>query len=147
MNANLIPYGALVMRISLGVVLIAHSLYLKMMVFSLAGTANYFGSIGLPGWSAYAVFMVEAVSGVLLIIGYKTRLSAAIVVPVLLGATWAHSANGWLFTAANGGWEYPLFLSLIAVSVGLTGPGALALESNKVSFIGELKGVKALSNN
>lgn len=147
MNANLIPYGALVMRISLGVVLIAHSLYLKMMVFSLAGTANYFGSIGLPGWSAYAVFMIEAVSGVLLIIGYKTRLSAAIVVPVLLGATWAHSANGWLFTAANGGWEYPLFLSLIAVSVGLTGPGALALESNKVSFIGELKGVKALSNN
>lgn len=147
MNANLIPYGALVMRISLGVVLIAHSLYLKMMVFSLAGTANYFDSIGLPGWSAYAVFMVEAVSGVLLIIGYKTRLSAAIVVPVLLGATWAHSANGWLFTAANGGWEYPLFLSLIAVSVGLTGPGALALESNKVSFIGELKGVKALSNN
>lgn len=146
MNANLIPYGALVMRISLGVVLIAHSLYLKMMVFSLAGTANYFGSIGLPGWSAYAVFMVEAVSGVLLIIGYKTRLSAAIVVPVLLGATWAHSANGWLFTAANGGWEYPLFLSLIAVSVALTGPGAMALESNKASFMDELNSVKALSN-
>ena len=146
MNTNFNPYGALVMRVSLGVVLIAHSLYLKMMVFSLAGTASYFDSIGLPSWFAYAVFIVEVVTGVLLIIGYKTRLAAAIVVPVLLGATWAHSGNGWLFTAENGGWEYPLFLSLIAVSVALTGPGAIALEANKTSFMEELNSVKALSN-
>jgi len=37
---------------------------------------------------------------------------------VLLGATWAHAGNGWLFTAANGGWEYPAFLTLAGVVVG-----------------------------
>ncbi|GLQ30998.1 DoxX family protein [Litoribrevibacter albus] len=146
MNTNLSPYGLLLMRIALGVVLLSHSLYLKMVVFTLAGTANYFDSIGLPGWFAYVVFFVEAIAGISLIIGFKTRLSAALVVPILLGATWAHSGNGWLFTAENGGWEYPLFLSFIAAAVALTGPGAYALESNKLSLVDELSPAKALSN-
>lgn len=146
MNTDLSPYGALVMRISLGAVLIAHSLYLKLMVFTLAGTASYFDSIGLPSWLAYAVFSIESVTGVLIIIGYKTRVSAAIVLPILLGATWAHSGNGWVFTATNGGWEYPLFLSFIAAAVALLGPGALALESNKISLIEELKYPNVISH-
>jgi putative oxidoreductase len=146
MNTDLSPYGAMLMRVSLGVVLVAHSLYLKLMVFTLAGTAGYFESIGLPNWFAYVVFFVEAATGVALIIGFKTRLSAAIVVPILLGATWAHAGNGWLFTAANGGWEYPLFLSFIAVSVALIGPGAWALESNKASLMDELPGLRAQSS-
>ena len=147
MNTDLSPYGAFIMRISLGAVLIAHSIYLKLMVFTLAGTANYFESIGLPSWLAYAVFSIESVTGVLIIVGYKTRLSAAIVLPILLGATWAHSANGWVFSATNGGWEYPLFLSFIATAVALLGPGALALESNKISLIEELNYPNAISHN
>ena len=146
MNTDLSPYGAFVMRISLGAVLIAHSVYLKLMVFTLAGTANYFESIGLPSWLAYAVFTIESITGALIIIGYKTRLSAAIVLPILLGATWAHSGNGWVFTATNGGWEYPLFLSLIAGAVALLGPGALALESNKMSLIEELNYPNVISH-
>ena len=31
---------------------------------------------------------------------------------VLIGATWAHAGNGWLFTSPNGGWEYPAFLTV-----------------------------------
>ena len=146
MNTDLSPYGAFVMRVSLGAVLIAHSVYLKLMVFTLAGTANYFESIGLPAWLAYAVFSIESVTGVLIIVGYKTRLSAAVVLPILLGATWAHSGNGWVFTAPNGGWEYPLFLSFIAASVALLGPGALALESNKISLIEELNYPNVISH-
>ena len=147
MNTDLGPYGAFVMRISLGAVLIAHSVYLKLMVFTLADTANYFESIGLPSWLAYAVFSIESVTGVLIIVGYKTRLSAAIVLPILLGATWAHSGNGWVFSATNGGWEYPLFLSFIAAAVALLGPGALALESNKISLIEELNYPNVISHN
>jgi putative oxidoreductase len=146
MNTDLSPYGAFVMRISLGTVLIAHSVYLKLMVFTLAGTANYFESIGLPSWLAYAVFSIESVTGALIIVGYKTRISATIVLPILLGATWAHSGNGWVFTATNGGWEYPLFLSLIAGAVALLGPGALALESNKMSLIEELNYPNVISH-
>jgi len=121
-------YGATVLRISLGVVLIAHSLYLKLMVFTLAGTANFFASIGLPDWFAYIVFLTEAITGVALVLGYKSRICALIVIPILLGAAWAHWPNGWLFTAQNGGCEYPLYLAFTAVGVAFLGDGAFAIK-------------------
>lgn len=120
-------YGALLLRVSLGIVLLAHSLYLKLMVFTLAGTAQFFGSIGLPEWLAYLVFAMEAIGGTLLILGVQVRAVGLALLPILLGATWAHSGNGWLFTAPNGGWEYPLFLAAMCTSVALIGAGAHAL--------------------
>ncbi|MEZ8823252.1 DoxX family protein [Vibrio amylolyticus] len=119
--------GILILRISLGSVLLSHSLYLKMIVFTLAGTAQYFSSIGLPEALAYIVFVVEAISGASLILGFNTRLFSALVIPILLGATWAHYSNGWLFTNSGGGWEYPLFLSLMAVSQLTLGGGSYAI--------------------
>ena len=119
--------SALILRVSLAAVLLAHSLYLKLVVFTLAGTAQYFGSIGLPETLAYIVFFIEAVAGVALILGFNTRFFAGLVIPILLGATWAHSSNGWLFTNAGGGWEYPLLLSIMAlVQIGL-GDGKYAI--------------------
>ncbi|TQV89281.1 DoxX family protein [Aliikangiella coralliicola] len=119
----------LILRISLAMVLLAHSLYLKLVLFTLAGTAQYFDSIGLPSILAYFVFAVETISGVSLLLGFKTRFFSALVVPILLGATWVHSANGWLFTNAGGGWEYPLILTLMAIAqIGL-GNGKYALDT------------------
>jgi putative oxidoreductase len=126
-DKDLAPYGALVLRISLGVMFLAHSLYLKAVVFTLPGTAQFFHSIGLPGFLAYAVFAAEAAGGVLLILGVKTRIVAALLVPVLIGATWAHAGNGWLFTNKDGGWEYPLFLAFATAAQALIGGGAFAL--------------------
>jgi putative oxidoreductase len=120
-------YGVFILRVSLGIILIAHSVYLKMMVFTLPGTAQFFTSIGLPGILAYLVFAVEAIAGIALILGFKTRWFAALTVPVLLGATWAHFGAGWLFTNPNGGWEYPAFLSMAAAAQALLGDGAFAL--------------------
>ena len=121
--------GATITRIGLGAVLLAHSAWLKFFVFTLPGTAQYFASIGLPAFSAYAVFGIELVAGLALIAGWQTRLAALASVPVLLGATWAHAANGWLFTNANGGWEYPLLLAALAIAQVFLGPGAYALEN------------------
>jgi putative oxidoreductase len=119
--------GALILRVTLGSVLIAHSLYLKMMVFTLAGTAQFFSSIGLPEVLAYIVFFVEIASGASLLLGFNTRFFSALVIPVLLGATWVHSANGWLFTNSGGGWEYPLFLTLMTVAQFSLGDGKYAI--------------------
>ncbi len=121
------PYAALLLRVSLGVMFIAHSLWLKLFVFTLPGTAQFFGSIGLPPALVYAVFALEAVGGVALVLGIATRAVALALIPVLLGATWAHAGNGWLFTNANGGWEYPLFLTLATGVQALLGDGAWAL--------------------
>lgn len=117
MNHLLNPdISAFILRAALGIVLMAHSLYLKMVIYTLAGTAQYFGSIGLPEILAYIVFFVEVVAGVALLLGFKTKLFSALVIPILLGATWVHSANGWLFNNTGGGWEYPLLLTIMAVA-------------------------------
>jgi putative oxidoreductase len=121
--------GKLIIRASLGSVLLAHSLYLKLVVFTLPGTAQFFASIGLPEFLAYAVFGIEAVAGIAIILGVKTRVFSALVVPVLLGATWVHSSNGWLFSNEGGGWEFPLFLSIIALAQMALGDGKYSISS------------------
>jgi putative oxidoreductase len=109
--------GAALLRVALGVMFIAHSVVLKYFTFTLAGTAQYFVSIGLPASLAYIVFALEAIGGVLLVLGIATRWVALALVPVLIGAAWAHVGNGWVFNAPNGGWEYPLFLIVISLVV------------------------------
>ncbi|ENO14427.2 DoxX family protein [Marinobacter nanhaiticus D15-8W] len=129
-------YGITTLRISLGLILIAHSLWLKLVIFTLPGTAAFFESIGLPGITAYAVFLVEATTGIALVLGIESRWAALLAVPVMAGATWAHAANGWLFTNAGGGWEYPLFLTVATLAQALLGDGALALRrSSKLGLI------------
>ena len=107
------------LRISLGVMFIAHSVVLKLFTYGLAGTAGYFQSVGLPGALAYVVFAAEAVGGILLIANLATGWVSLALVPVLAGALWVHSGNGWVFSNANGGWEYPLFLIVVSVAVAL----------------------------
>lgn len=111
--------GATLLRIALGLMFIAHSVVLKYFTFTLAGTAQYFASIGLPSWLAYVVFLLEAVGGALLVLGVQTRWVALGLLPVLLGAGWVHVGNGWVFSAQNGGWEYPAFLIVISLVVAL----------------------------
>ena len=124
------PYGALVLRVSLGAMFLVHSLYLKLVVFTLPGTVKFFESLGLPGAAAHLTIAVEAIGGLMLLLGVKTRYAAAALLPVLLGASWVHWKNGWLFTNANGGWEYPVFLAAATVAQALLGNGALALRDN-----------------
>ena len=122
------PYAALALRIALGAMFIAHAA-LKYYVFTLPGTAQFFQSIGLPGALGYATFWAELVGGVLILAGVYSRWVAAALVPVLIGATWAHAGNGWVFTAANGGWEYPAFLAVAAAALALLGDGRFALSN------------------
>ena len=120
------PYAATLLRISLGGMFIAHAL-LKYMVFTLPGTVKFFESIGLPGPLACVTFAAELIGGLLIIGGVYARWVALALVPILLGATWAHAGNGWLFSAPNGGWEYPAFLVVAALAVGMLGNGKFAL--------------------
>lgn len=115
------------LRVALGIMFLAHSLILKFFVFTLHETAQFFEFIGIPGWLAYLVFAAEVVAGVFLVLGVQARWVAIATVPILAGATWAHSGNGWMFGYENGGWEYPAYLTLLAVVQGLLGDGAFAL--------------------
>ena len=120
-NRN-IDMAALILRTSLGVMFIAHGL-LKVMVFTLPGTVQFFDAMGFPGWMAYVVTFAEIAGGIALVAGIYTRQIAMALVPVLIGALYVHSGNGWVFTSENGGWEYPLFLVSATVVQALLGPG------------------------
>lgn len=115
-------YAALVLRVALGIMFVAHGL-LKVLVFTLPGTVGFFESVGFPGWSAYVVTVAEIGGGALLLSGVATRAISLALIPVLLGATWVHLGNGWVFSNANGGWEYPAFLTVTLVVQALLGPG------------------------
>lgn len=118
--------GATLLRLALGVVLLAHGL-LKVLVFTLPGTVGFFESQGFPGWTAYPVTGMEIAAGLMMIVGFHSRAAAIAIQPVLLGALLVHAGNGWLFSAPNGGWEYPLFLVVAAGAVALLGDGAYAV--------------------
>lgn len=120
------PYAALLLRLSLGAMFLAHGL-LKLMVFTPAGTAGFFASLGLPGWLAYPTMGAEIIGGLLLIAGIQARYVALALMPILIGATWVHSGFGWNFANENGGWEYPLFLTVAAAAQALLGNGAYSL--------------------
>lgn len=125
LDPRLAPIAVTLLRVALGVMFIAHSLWLKLFVFTLPGTAQFFSSIGLPSWFVYVVFAAEAVGGTFLVLGVQARWVA--LAPILAGATWAHWGNGWMFGYENGGWEYPLYLTLLAVCQFMLGDGRYAL--------------------
>lgn len=120
-------FGPTLLRLGLGTIYLAHGAYLKLAVFTLAGTVGFFQSLGLPAAAAYAVIAAEIVGGALLVLGIRVREAAAVLTVVSLGATWVHGGSGWLFTNEGGGWEYPAFLALATAAQALLGAGALRL--------------------
>src|SRR5215217_5969502 len=106
---RLASYGAFALRASLGVMFIAHA-YLKLAVFTVPGFEGFLGSLGLPSFLAWPIILAELVGGMAILVGFWARLAQLLLLPVLLGALFVHAPNGWLFTSANGGWEYPAFL-------------------------------------
>ena len=62
MNQSNTNIAALLLRVTMGVMLIAHGL-LKVMVFTLAGTAQFFEQVGFFAWMAYPVTFIEIIGG------------------------------------------------------------------------------------
>ena len=122
------PYAALLLRVSLGLLFLAHGLLLKVFTFTVPGTVGYFQSIGYPGFFAYLVILGEIGGGLALIFGIWTRTFALLLLPIMIGATVQHIGNGWVFTAKNGGWEFPVFWTVMLFAQALLGDGAYALK-------------------
>ncbi len=125
-------YSTVITRIALGGLLLSHGL-IKLFVFTVQGTVGFFESLGLPAITAYLTIFGEIAGGISLILGVYSRLVAILSLPILIGALWAHSSNGWLFSNNGGGWEFPLFLIVITFAVIISGDGPFALR--KVPFI------------
>lgn len=127
-NDRMTDYAALLLRITLGVMFISHAA-LKVFVFTVPGTVAFFASLGLPAPAAYLTIFAEFFGGLAILLGFRTRTIALLTLPVLLGATVAHSGNGWAFTSPKGGWEYPAFLAATDIVLALLGGGRFTLDT------------------
>lgn len=124
------PYAALLLRVALGSLFIAHGL-LKVLVFTVPGTVKFFASIGYPGFVAYLVILAELGGGLALILGLWTRWIAIILLVEMLGVIRFHFPHGWLFTAKGGGWEYPALWAVALAVQALLGNGAFAISGRR----------------
>lgn len=124
-------WGATLLRISLGLMWVTHAL-LKIVVYTLPGTAQFFSAVGLPGFMVYPVVAMELVGGGALLLGIYGRQVSLLLAPILLVAAWVHLPNGWVFTNPRGGWEYPVFLLAATIAHWLLGDGKLALRRSRV---------------
>lgn len=124
-------YAATLLRVTMGGLFLFHGA-IKLFVFTPAGTAGYFQSIGLPGPLAYLTIAAELLGGLALIAGFRTRLVALALVPLMLGAAWfGHGSAGFMFSNPNGGWEFPAFWTVTLLVQALLGSGAYALDARR----------------
>lgn len=127
-NADL---AATILRVTMGILFLAHA-WLKLVIFTPAGTVGFFESLGFPGFLAYLVIAAELAGGIALIAGVWTRLVSLALVPVLLGSIYApHGASGFFFSNEGGGWEFPMFWAIALVVQALLGDGAYAVKRGR----------------
>ncbi|MGM0589199.1 MAG: DoxX family protein [Bacteroidota bacterium] len=116
-------YVPLVLRIGLAAVFIVHG-WGKLT--GIEGTAGFFGNVGipLPSVMAWVVALVEFVGGILLLVGFQTRIAAALIAIVMIVAMiTVKFAKGF-----SGGWEFDFVLFLMAVSLMFSGGGAASID-------------------
>jgi putative oxidoreductase len=120
---SLQPFGALLMRLALGVSMAVHG-YPKVVPHgALAHHAHYVASLGIPYWLGYVSAFTEFAGGILLVLGLLTRLAAAFIAINMLVA--------FFFVGIHQGfgiYNYILALAALALMLTFYGPGSLALD-------------------
>jgi putative oxidoreductase len=119
----------LLMRIVVGVTMIAHGLNHWRGGGRIEGTARWFAGLGLRHGKlqAWASVVTEVGAGGLLLIGLLTPLACAAVISVMLVAgLLAHRPNG--FFVFRDGYEYVLVLAAVSVALAMLGPGRLSAD-------------------
>jgi len=126
-------YGPLLLRISLGLVMMGHGSQKLFGAFGgggLSQTAGFFDQIGIVPGSLWAVVVavVETFGGLLVFIGLLTRVAAVLIaITMFVAMVWVHLPNG--FFLSNRGIEFTLVLTAMAAALAVTGPGAVSADT------------------
>lgn len=123
--------GALILRLTLGVILAAHGaqkLFGWFGGYGLEATGQWMDSIGFtPGYlMALLAGSAEFFGGLALILGLLTRPAAIVAAFTMLMAMTVHIGNG--FFVSNNGYEFALILLAAAITLAIQGGGAYSLD-------------------
>lgn len=120
--------GLLILRVVVGAIFIAHGAQ-KIFEFTLPGTVESFASMGmpLPGIAAPLVAFVEFGGGILLVLGFFTRLVGILLtIAMAVALVLVHLPAGlWV---GSGGYEYVAVLGASALALTLIGAGRVSLD-------------------
>jgi putative oxidoreductase len=130
-DADAVDLCLLLLRLTLGGVMLAHGINHIVGGGKIRGTAGWFESLGMrPGiLHAWLASLTEIAAGTLLVLGLVTSLAAAAALGVLLVA-WItnHRGNGFFTFRPGEGWEYVMVLSVLSLAIGGLGAGRWSLD-------------------
>lgn len=131
-------WAPFVIRVVLGVIFMAHGAQKLFGAFGgggIGGTAQFMQALNVPFpvFSAWVLALLEFFGGIFLVIGLFTRIvSVLLIINMVVAIVLVHWKAG--FFAGEGGFEYNLALIAMALSLVLSGPGALALYRYTTGF-------------
>jgi putative oxidoreductase len=121
------PLGLLVLRLALGVVMIAHGW--QKIADHLHMFSGILHGLGIAHWMVYLVVVAEFGGGILLVLGFLTRLAAfAVLVDMLVAIFTVHLHNGVLGHKGAPGFELPMTCAAIALALIFSGAGPIAID-------------------
>jgi putative oxidoreductase len=128
----LAPYAATLLRVTMGILFLAHAIWWKVVTAGMEHVVPWFVSQGYPAWFAWAVTGLETAGGIALLLGWRVALVAPVLAALMAGITWQQFPNGWIYTSTHGGWEYPAFWTVALVAQAMLGAGAFSLDGRAV---------------
>jgi len=118
--------GSIIIRIALGVIFAVHGL--QKFQGGISNTAGFFESIGIPGFFAYVVALIELIGGILVIFGLGTRIVGTLLSFIMIVAIITVKLPVG-FIATNGtGYEFDLALAAMALSLTFVGAGKYSID-------------------
>ena len=122
--------GKLVLRLSVGGLMLFHGIAKIMHPGSLEFIGGMLAGFGLPAILAYGVYIGEVVAPLMIVVGYKARIGGLIMaVNMLFALVLAHTGD-FFSLSEHGGWmvELQMFYLLSAVAVVFLGSGRQAIK-------------------
>ena len=126
MNKN--DVGTAFLRVILGLTFFIHGL--AKFQGGISGTAAYFESLGILGFLAYAVAFIELIGGIMLILGFGTRIVSVLLAVIMLGAIFkAKLSLGFLGDGQMAGYELELVLLAISIFLAIANSSRFSLDN------------------
>lgn len=132
LNPDGLSLGLTILRVAVGVIMLAHGINHIWRGGKIKGTAGWFASLGMkPGiLHAWLASLTELGAGVLLIVGFLTPLAAAGVCGTMAVALITnHLKNGFFIFRPGEGYEYVASLICSGLAIGAMGPGKWSLDN------------------
>jgi putative oxidoreductase len=118
---------SVIMRVVMGIIFLSHGVAKLQM--GLSNVDAWFSSIGIPGFLAYEVAMLELVGGIMIIVGLFTRYVSALFVVMLIGAILTTKLSaGLLGDGQMPGYELDLGFMLVSLYLVVAEQSTLSVD-------------------